>query len=25
MLNEVYDILREQEVSGSNIMSEVFF
>ena len=25
MLNEVYDILRKQEVSGSNIMSEVFF
>ena len=25
MVNEVYDILREQEVSGSNIMSEVFF
>ena len=25
MLNEVYDILREQNISGSNIMSEVFF
>ena len=25
MLNEVYDILRDQKVSGSNIMSEVFF
>ena len=25
MANEVYDILREQKVSGSNIMTEVFF
>ncbi len=25
MVNEVYDILREQEVSGSNITTEVFF
>ena len=25
MANEVYDILREQGVSGSNIMTEVFF
>lgn len=25
MINEVYDILREQKVSGSNIVTEVFF
>jgi ferredoxin/flavodoxin---NADP+ reductase len=25
MINEVYDILREQNVSGSNIITEVFF
>ena len=25
MVNEIYDILREQKVSGSNITSEVFF
>ena len=25
MINDVYDILREQEVSGSNIITEVFF
>ena len=25
MINDVYDILREQGVSGSNIITEVFF
>jgi ferredoxin--NADP+ reductase len=25
MINDVYDILRDQEVSGSNIITEVFF
>ena len=25
MANEVYDILREQKISGSNIITEVFF
>jgi ferredoxin--NADP+ reductase len=25
MINEVYDILREQDVSGTNIVTEVFF